>query len=737
MADKDFNIRINTVAQLQGAQQAQKQLEESIKTTKALGLDTKALEAQLARIDTALKSEAVSALSAATALKQVIEHTKNLGGDTSGLESALARVEEKIGRPNNFLNRVNDRFEAIKQAYHEKGGGLAGVINAFGARQLAAMSAFAAATAAAFTVAKKSVTEFAESEEKVLSLDQAVANQGRLTQAYADELRDLASAFEKTTAVAASEWLGVLEQLTKHGANASNIHEYAEAVKNLAGLIGGDVASAAQIFSQAMAGSYEGLRRNGIAIKENVDASEQLQDIMRQLSERGAGILETRAKSLNGEWRGMKIALSNLLESFGGFIARTQVLQSSMELTTWWLRKLTNLIPEFHHNIDTVTNKLPVMSQGLTEAGAAAAGSVDGILSAQSAVDKLKGSYDAARDSAEEFRHQQDQLDDAQLQNQLAFIDNQEAKGLISSGDARVARAGFRMSANERRLKREQASIQEEEDRLRGEQNAAFNKYDSATSTAANKGAHRDRLIDEAKRYFGLESDQAIELKRIQAQLSGGGLGEDDRRLKETRRDQLNGILAAGKGLTYGDGVKEALARAEADFQQAQVASRNDPIVAGQLGMRRQRLAILNELPQAIKDAAAAEAAAGAAKTNYNNVFGQTSPRREADAARLTELEFERRRNQLQNETEVFNTYRDRERNGMGSGFQGVVRGGGFGNFGAEMQENTRSIDGFGKQAVQILQQQNSILEKHRNDLRRIEEKMRYMQMQADNNRNW
>jgi hypothetical protein len=743
MADsnKEFQIRITSTAQLQSVQQTQQELERAIKTTRQLGGDTSVLEGQLRRVDAALGSEAAKAASAVESLKEAIKHTKALGGETTALEAALGRAQERMGANEGALSRFGQRIEEARKAYKDAGGGLSGataLLGSFGGgfAKLAEIAAGLLAVAGAAGVAKKSVGEFAEGEEALTTLEQAVANQGRLTEAYASDLSNLAAQLEKVTAIAKTQWMAVLEELTKHGADASNIKQYAEAVKNLAGLIGVDVVSAAQMFSKALNGNFEWLQRHGISIKENATAAERLRDVMEQLSDRGAGILEDKAKGLNGQLRSLKLAFNDVFESIGGLIARTGLVQGTLELTTSWFRFLTGLFPELHVGVDKLTNRLPGLNQGLNEAGAAAESSAAGLGMAQSAVDKLKDSFDAAKSSAEAFRKQQDDFDDEQLANQLAYIDNQQAKGAISPGDARLARAGFRLAANQRKADREAAGLREEENRLRGDESAAFNKSEATASVAATKGARRDQLLRDAKGYFGLESDQQIELRNLRALLAGGSLSESDRKLKETREGQLTGILASGSGLTYGQGIAEARERAEREFKRADVASRNNPIIAAQLGLRRQKLSILDNLPGALSDAQKAEAEAASAKTNYENVFGQTSPRREADETQLQILAYRKRRGQLENETEVLNTYRD---SGNGSGLgRGFSSGGssGFGNFGAEMEENKRRIDGFGNEVRTVLKSQNAILQSHTSDLQRIAREVETIKRQAAAGRN-
>lgn len=151
---------------------------------------------------------------------------------------------------------------------------------------LARLAAAGAAVTAAFALAKHAVEAFAEKQEAVVSLDAALANQGLLVEEVRLKYQALADTLERATNVDDSKWLSALATLSKFGAASENIEQYADAVKNLAGFIGGDLEGAAFMFGKAMQGQTEMLARYGIEVK---DGASQLNDIMRQLAQRGGG----------------------------------------------------------------------------------------------------------------------------------------------------------------------------------------------------------------------------------------------------------------------------------------------------------------------------------------------------------------------------------------------------------------------------------------------------------------
>jgi hypothetical protein len=223
-----------------------------------------------------------------TGAAQAKKETQDLAKETKGLGEAYKSAG----------GGAKGLAAAAKQAatiFKEAGGGIKGVA-AVASSSGAAIIGVLGGITGALILAKKAVHEFGESEEVFTRLQQAMANQGQLTEAYSKRLQDLAGSLQTTTTIADEKWLAVLEQLTKFGANPDNIEQYAEAVKNLAGLLNGDIEDAARTFTRAMHGNFEQLHRVGIAVKENVSDHEKLVDVMRQLAEMGGGILEAGLK---------------------------------------------------------------------------------------------------------------------------------------------------------------------------------------------------------------------------------------------------------------------------------------------------------------------------------------------------------------------------------------------------------------------------------------------------------
>jgi hypothetical protein len=156
------------------------------------------------------------------------------------------------------------------------------------------------ATAAAVGLAAESVREFMGVETAFAKLDSALARSGQLTDEYRAKLAEMASELQKSTGKDDDEWLGVLTKLTQFGANSSNIDGAAEAVKNLAGILDGDLQSASMMVSKALQGQFDLFGRYGLRVAETGTQTQKLNQLFEQLAKRGGGQLEAQMQTISG-----------------------------------------------------------------------------------------------------------------------------------------------------------------------------------------------------------------------------------------------------------------------------------------------------------------------------------------------------------------------------------------------------------------------------------------------------
>src|SRR5258705_3328272 len=283
----DLEVIFRTHAELEGAQAYAAELERTIGKTKAMGQDTAEMERQFKSLTTALaqseeRLKAVAAAEATTAAeaKKLTDQQRRASNAQSVREETHAYIENARA-----LNQAARATKAVTES------------------SLAAQLAGAAlliVTGGISAGVRKAYHEFSQAEAEVMALDAALAQNGLLIDSVRQKYHELASAMEKGTAIADEEWLRVLTTLTQFGVVPNEIDATAEAVKNLAGFMGGDLASAAQVLGRALHGHTETLSRMGIEIDATKTKSDQLDSIFEQLGQRGGGQLEARANSLKG-----------------------------------------------------------------------------------------------------------------------------------------------------------------------------------------------------------------------------------------------------------------------------------------------------------------------------------------------------------------------------------------------------------------------------------------------------
>jgi len=279
------------------------------------------------------KAELAGAKAAEDALQREIGKLKALGDSSKEAEAKLAALQARMKNSTGpagggFFGGLKDAASSIP--------GVGSVLSALATPVGAAVAGFSALIG----VMAKAREEFAANQESVFKLDAALAQNQLLTDATREKYAALADELETKTAISGEKWLDVLTRLTQFGANPDQIEQYTEAVKNLAGIMGGDVESAAAAVSKAMQGNFTMFSRYGIVVSEAGTQTEKMATLMEDLAQRGGGQLEARAQSLNGHWAQMKLQLGNVLENIGRFINDGQetggVVGGLARTFAWW-----------------------------------------------------------------------------------------------------------------------------------------------------------------------------------------------------------------------------------------------------------------------------------------------------------------------------------------------------------------------------------------------------------------
>lgn len=412
----DLELLIKTRADLKGARELEGSLKTQIASLKKLGQDASGAEAQLKKVQAAIK---------ATPIK---------GGGFGGVAEGLKNIRQQGGAAASAIS------------------GVAGIISG----PLAAGVAVFTAIASALRGATAALHEYAGAQERATGLDAALAQQGHLAEEVREKYQELAGELQRLTSIADDEWLSVLARLTQFGSNPDSIGMDVEAVKNLAGVLNGDVQQAALMVGKAIQGNFVAFSRWGIAVDQNATQAKKLDQLYRELAARGGGQLEARAKTLNGQWRALGNATSDLMEGFGGLIARTGILQAGTRILTdafeYWAEKLSDTIPA----VEGLTNAQRKTVDVQEELEAGTKRYEKRLEAAKREAERFAEALARVRSESEALTRRQDEQNNARMALELAIVDDQEKRGRLQAPTAVARRAAIREKYD---LKREESAL--------------------------------------------------------------------------------------------------------------------------------------------------------------------------------------------------------------------------------------------------------------------------------------
>lgn len=382
----DYEYRIKTLADLTALQNLRRELDAQKKAVDATSSAARILDQEMRKVNAALESQAAKALSAANGLNRLAERTAAAGGDASQWIAARDHSLTQGGLPR--VGKVKGAAGAFGTAFAESGGGARGVMAGAraGAGMLGASAAMLSGIGTVLVGAAHATNEYASAEERLAKLDAALAQRGQLKKEYRKELQAMAADMQSTTSIAGGEWLKVMTKLTQFGAGPDTMRQNIEAVKNLAGLLGGDLTEAAMIVGKAMQGEFASLSRLGIEFDDNASKAEKLQHVYQELAIRGGGQLEAAANTIAGSFRKMKHGASDLAEVAGSVIStvfspfvKAGPAMLGTALSSWaggaqtffeWIGLLSNKTKEFNNAAKETTVSLNEHGPSVAETAA-------------------------------------------------------------------------------------------------------------------------------------------------------------------------------------------------------------------------------------------------------------------------------------------------------------------------------------------------------------------------------
>lgn len=464
-----YELKIRTSADLKGAQDYKRGLEEAVRATKAMGGDATALEARLKAVDAALVGESAAAIRTAAALREVRDQAKRLGSDTAPIDAQIKSLMAAHGlKGDSFLSTLK---EGGREALREiPGGGAAlGFLDKAGTK----LALFTAGLMAA----RKGLSEFAQAQEVWAGVDAALAQTGQLTDENRDRINDLAGAMQNLTGIGDDTWSSITQDVIQFGGKVGEIDKHVDAIKNYAGILKGDLTAASTGYRQAMSGNFMMFSRLGFEVDKNASQSENLGRLWEFLAQRGGGQLEARGKTLSGQWQLLKNNTGDVFEAFGRLIAKTGVLQfglNALAKTTGFVAMIFGGVPD---QIEGVSNALPQLSKkaeaakaAMARAGGAATDMGGDMATAASdaanLADKaggIKKAFSEANTAMETHRSALAVMIDAQKEFALAQINLEEAqskdKSPLAKAQFEQRRAAVTGWADEEKMKAAQADL--------------------------------------------------------------------------------------------------------------------------------------------------------------------------------------------------------------------------------------------------------------------------------------
>lgn len=503
--------------------------------------------------------------------------------------------------------RASAAFGDQAEATSAKGSGLM--------RTIAGIGVALGGIAGAFRLASRAIQEFAAKQESIATLDQALRNAGQTSKGYREDLQKLAAEQQKLTAIADTSWTAVFEVLTKFGSTRETIREHTEAVKNLAGFTGLDLPQAATLFGRAMQGQTEMLTRYGITIDKTLDSTAQLDQIMQQVAARGGGILEERAKTINGQIQLLNNNFGDLLATIGGAGAKTGILGGIFDNLNMSMAFWQDLIGSTIPPVSALTERIKMQAlstEDLEAAHKASAESLEALGNANIAADKKIQTNIATLQ-----KQKRAELEIAALRRDKAIEEIRASDSTEAEKISAIAAINTRFRQTELDAERNNAAeiarirtaaaaeAAESIEALRAQHAEAAAAAEQAQTKAASDRSKVNELNAQKDRFAALESDAAERENRLtklrstrerQVQKFEGTSYIDEEIRKEEQ--VLNSI---NQTLEY---RRELLENADVDLD-SEVAAQQAQLQADALA---EQLALLEERQAALQATAAAEA---------------------------------------------------------------------------------------------------------------------------------
>jgi|GEM_PF-6781282 len=439
----EYQIKITSVADLAAVEQARAEYQRLKATLTATGGDTSGIDAQLAKLDAAATSGQAAAVRALEGWQNVKAATAKFGGDTKGVDAEIAKLQATLAGSSGAAVGATATAEAIHKlagavALVPGGGGVSSMLTAFAAGGVAgagmkAMEVGLTALASAFTAVKDGLDQYAQRQSAIAKVDQQLANSGRLTAEYRQQIQDLADTFSKVSGIDDTTWLRALGKIQSRD-STSNLAANAELLKNMAAKVG-DVDTAATLLSRALGGNFQRLELYGFHVDQGASKTEKLKSIMEQAAKSGAGVYEASLQTLTGQKQRLHTATHQLWEGVGRLAFEMGLGGGTARRLGDAVEWLTSKLPKADPVLDATANKTDGFSKALEQAtgksielGEHSGDPAEGMNTTANAADKLAEKLAKATKAIDDNVAATLRQQDADLAQQLAAIDLRSAE---------------------------------------------------------------------------------------------------------------------------------------------------------------------------------------------------------------------------------------------------------------------------------------------------------------------
>jgi hypothetical protein len=523
-------------------------------------IGTEAYAAHKARVDeltAAVNGENAELVRNLELLKQEAVALKQ-AGDEAGLAANKRNqtaIKGALGQPSGLLDGVKEKGEELFRAYKQGGGGVEGFIGVLKAGG-GAMAGWAAGIGLLGLAVKKAHDEFEQAQVAVTKLDAALAQNGNLNDENRKKLHALASQLEAATGIADEKWLVAQKKLMQFGADTSNMDKYTDAVKNLAGIMDGDIESAATAVSRAMQGQFGMFARYGIYVDEAGTKTEKLEKLFEQLAQRGGGQLEAFGETVQGQKARLGNSLSNFWEGLGNAMGPSRwrgELAKVMDSINENFTKAIPVVDGLKNSMSTLSPEAKTAADALNDLTKADVGEMGGV---KKKADEATAALGQEISALRRLQGELDQRGDEELKTKLAEIDLAEAranpKTAAEKDKFEQQRRDARRDAEGRKIGRSESTAVMERDLASTAYQSAAEKSEDfrKKSDAELKKLEQARADALAKSGVGEDSTGAERLAKFKELEAAKKAAEDE--VAKTQRvefptDQEGRLIGEGK----------------------------------------------------------------------------------------------------------------------------------------------------------------------------------------------